>query len=109
MEEGRKSKRLATNLKAKYFLKERKGEGHECTIINLSHGGVGLELYTPEKLVADSILTLEIFSPKALEPIIVEGKLMWVKEGQRDSIGGIEMTSQMDKDKLEVLIITLGL
>jgi len=109
MEEERESRRLAANLKAKYFLKEEKGNGKECTIINVSHGGVGLEFYTSEKIVEGSTLLLEIFYAKGIKPIQVEGTLMWVKQGEKDSIGGIEITSKSDKDKLEVLIITLGL
>ena len=109
MEEVRKNERLPTNLKAKYFLKEEKGNGKECTIINISHGGMGLEFYTPEKIVEGSSLLLEIFYAKSIEPIKVEGTIMWVEQGEKDYIGGIDITSKSDKDKLEVLIITLGL
>jgi len=109
MEERRKSKRFTINLKARYFLKGSKGNWEECTVINISHDGAGLEFYTSEKIVVGSTLFLEIFVPKVIEPINVEGVLRWVKQGKRDFIGGIEVTSKSDKDKVEVLIITLGL
>lgn len=110
MEERRKTKRFATNLKAQYFLKARKVDGKECTVINISQCGLGLEFYTAEKIVAGSALLLEIFATEVMELTNVEGIVKWVKQGEKDFIGGIEVTSKSDKEKLTNLIkFTLGL
>ena len=45
-EETRGLYRCPTLLKGLYFLDEEKGEGKECTIINISDNGAGLEFYT---------------------------------------------------------------
>ncbi len=104
IEGKRKSKRFTTNLKAQYFLGESKGNGKECTIINVSSNGAGLEFYTQEKLAVSTDITLKIFAPKATEPINVQGILRWVKRGEKDFVGGVEVVLQSDKDKLAVLI-----
>jgi len=110
MEERRKSKRFTVSLKAQYFLKERKGSGKECTVININRSGAGLEFYTSEKINVSSSLLLEIFVPDSRESINVKGILRWFKKGERDFIGGIEVISKSDEEKLESLIrLTLGL
>ena len=109
MEERRKTKRFATNLKAQYFLKERK-EGRECTVINISRSGVGLEFYTAEEVVAGSTLLIKISTAKSLETTEVEGIVKWVTHGEKDFVSGIEATSQLDEERLASLIaLTLGL
>jgi len=104
MEVKRKSKRFTTSLKAQYFFGESKGNGKECTIINVSSNGAGLEFYTQEKLGINTDLTLKIFAPKATDPINVKGILRWVKQGEKDFVGGVEVVLQSDKEKLAVLI-----
>lgn len=115
MEERRKSKRFTINLKAQYSQEERKGKGREgkgkeCTVINISRTGAGLELYTSEKIIVGTTLFFEMFAPEVIGPTKVEGIVRWVKQGKKDFIGGIEVTSKSDKDKLEDLIMfTLAL
>ena len=110
MERERKSRRFTTNLKAQYFLGESKGNGKECTVINVSSNGAGLEFYTHEKISISTDLTLKIFAPKATDPINVKGILRWVKQGEKDFVGGVEVVLQSDKEKLAVLIeFILGL
>ena len=104
MERERKSRRFTTNLKAQYFLGESKGSGKECTVINVSSNGAGLEFYTHEKIDISTNLTLKIFAPKATDPINVKGILKWVKQGEKDFVGGVEVALQSDKEKLAVLI-----
>ena len=104
MEGKRKSRRFTTNLKAQYFVGESKGNGKECTVINVSGNGAGLEFYTHEKIGISTDLTLKIFAPKATDPINVKGILRWVKQGEKDFVGGVEVVLQPDKDKLAVLI-----
>ena len=104
MEGKRKSRRFTTNLKAQYFLGESKGSGKECTVINVSSNGAGLEFYTHEKIGISTNLTLKIFAPKETDPIHVKGMLRWVKQGEKDFVGGVEVVLESDKEKLAVLI-----
>ena len=104
MEGKRKSRRFTTNLKAQYFLEESKRNGKECTIINVSSNGAGLEFYTHEKIAISTDIALKIFAPKATDPINVKGNLRWVKQGEKDFVGGVEVVLQSDKEKLAVLI-----
>ena len=103
MEEKRKSRRYTTNLKAQYFLGDSKGYGKECTVINVSGNGAGLEFYTHEKIGISTDLTLKIFALKATDPINVKGILRWVKQGEKDFVGGVEVVLESDKEKLAVL------
>lgn len=106
----RKSRRFTTSLKAQYSLGESEGDGKECTVINVSGNGAGLEFYTHETIGINKDVTLKIFAPEAKTPIHVKGILRWVKEGEKDFVGGVEVVLQSDKDKLAVLIeIILGL
>ncbi|MCK5186944.1 MAG: PilZ domain-containing protein [Deltaproteobacteria bacterium] len=110
VEGKRKSKRFTTNLKAQYFLGESKGNGKECTVINVSGNGAGLEFYTHDKIGISTDLNLKIFAPKATDPINVKGILRWVKQGEKDFVGGVEVVLESDKEKLAVLIeFILGL
>ena len=107
MEDRRRSKRLAINLKARYFLEEKKGNGGECTVINISRNGAGLEFYTFEKIDIGSSLIVELFVPLTKETINVNGILRWLKQGKVDFVGGIEVTSKSDEEKLTNLMALL--
>jgi len=108
--EDRKSKRFSTNLNAQYFLVESKGNGKECTVINVSSNGAGLEFYTPARIDIGSNLVLKIFAPKATDPVTVKGIVRWVKQGEKDFVGGIEVVLKSDKEKIADLIeFMLGL
>jgi hypothetical protein len=49
--ERRKFIRYLTQREAQYFIAERKGEGQECTIINVSREGMGIIFYSNEEIV----------------------------------------------------------
>jgi hypothetical protein len=101
--ENRKSTRFPTHLKAHYFLKERRGKGKECVVINISLNGAGLEFYTSETIGESSKLFLTIIPPQGDETINAEGIVQWVKHGARDFVCGIELTKTLDKIALERL------
>ena len=110
MEGKRKSRRFTTNLKAQYFLGDSKENEKECTVINISGNGAGLEFYTHENIDINTDIDLKIFAPEATNPIHVKGMLRWVKQGEKDFVGGVEVVLQSDKEKLAVLIgLILGL
>ena len=101
--ENRKSTRFPTHLKAHYFLKERRGKGKECVVINISLNGAGLEFYTAETIGEASKLFLSIVPPQGNETISAEGIVRWVKHGARDYVCGIELTRSLDRIALEKL------
>ena len=103
VEERRRSWRFPTLLKGLYFLDKKKGEGKECTIINISVNGAGLEFYTFETVSVNSKLFLEILLPDGGETINVEGKIRWVKQGRRDCACGIELTEELNEAQKSML------
>ena len=100
MEERRKSKsdRFATNLKAKYFLKES-SRNEICTIVDISRNGAGLEFHTSKEIEIGSNLLLEIFIPNKIELTVAEGIVRWGEQRKEGFLVGIEATSRLDEDK----------
>ena len=94
-EEDRRSWRFPTILKGVYFLDEKKGEGKECTIINISSNGTRLEFYTLETVSTNSKLFLEILPSDGKEVINVEGIIRWIKQGRKDCVCGIQLTEKL--------------
>jgi hypothetical protein len=90
-------------MKGLYFLDEKKGEGKECTIINISVNGAGLEFYTFETLSVNSTLFLEIHPPDEEETINVEGIIRWVKQGKKDCVCGVQLTEKLNETKKAML------
>ena len=102
-EENRRSWRFPTVMKGFYFIEEKKGEGKECTIISISSNGAGLKFYTLETISVKTKLFLEIFPSDGEEPVSVEGKIIWVKQGRKDCVCGIKLTEELSKDEMEIL------
>jgi hypothetical protein len=102
-EEKRHPFRFPTILKGHYFIEEKKGEGKECKIINISLNGAGLEFYSFETVSVNSKLFLEIFSLNGNETITVEGIIRWVKQGKMDCVCGIQLTEKLSENKMEML------
>ena len=102
-EETRLSHRFPTILRGFYFLEDEKGEGKECTIINISHNGAGVEFYTLETVYTKSKLFLEIHPPNGKETVNVEGRIRWVKQGRKDCVCGFQLTEKLDEAQKEIL------
>lgn len=92
MEDRRRFSRYQTQLKAKYFLKEKKEGWEECTIIDVSRKGMGIIFITPEKINVGSPVLLEVPLMAGLEPIYIVGMLRWIKRRGDSFMGGIEST-----------------
>ena len=100
MEERRKFKRHQTRLKAQYYIKEENEGWEECTIIDVSHKGMGIVFLTRKEIEVSSTVLLEITLLTELEPIYIVGTLKWIKQEDRDFIGGIESTDLLADLKL---------
>ena len=103
MEQKRKFKRLPTNLKAEYSLKESTDAGKQCTVINISLNGAGLEFYAHESVDVGTKLLLKIFDQDGEKAFDAEGVVRWNKQGEKDFVCGIELTTALDKFTLSTL------
>jgi hypothetical protein len=102
-EENRRTWRFPKYLRGSFYSDEVKGKRKECTIINISLNGAGLDFYTSETVSVNSKLILEIFPPDGEEPVSVEGKIRWVKQGRKDCVCGVQLTEKLNKAKMEML------
>ena len=102
MEQKRRFIRLSTTLKAEYSLKGS-GAGGECTVINISPGGAGLEFYSSEPIDVGATLVLKIFDSEKKETVDAEGVVKWSKQGEKNFVCGVALTDVLDKFALSVL------
>jgi c-di-GMP-binding flagellar brake protein YcgR len=91
MKERRKFSRVPTKLKAQYHL-EGEEIRKECTVIDISRGGMGITFITREKIDVGSTIHLRSFVSKEVGSINVRGILKWIRQKENDFIGGIEVT-----------------
>ena len=103
MEQKRKFKRLPTNLKAEYSLQESTDGGKQCTVINISLNGAGLEFYAHESVEVGAKLLVKIFDQDGEKAFDAEGIVRWNKQGEKDFVCGIELTTALDKFTLSTL------
>ena len=104
MEDKRKFNRCFTQLEAKYFLEEeQKGSWEECTVINISRKGMGIEFHTRKKINTGSIIHLAIIVSGEPDPIMIKGVFEWIKQKENYFISGIELTEELDDAKWDKL------
>ena len=96
-EDKRVFARFLISLKARYSLEEGDSAWDECTIIDLSNKGIGIEFNRQVSL--DSTIMVAIHLPKESEPFSVKGKLKRIKQSKNRFIGGVELTEILDEDK----------
>ena len=92
MENTRRFERFSTQRGGQYFLVKGKGRGQECTIIDVSHKGLGIIFHSNEEISVGTNIRLEIPDPTTIDTIDVRGELRWSKEIGGESIGGIELS-----------------
>lgn len=96
MEEKRREPRIPTHRKAHYFLKEGTGTLKECTLIDVSHKGMGIRFNTTERLHLGTTVIVDLTGSPLTESFYVSGLLRWIEEGVRFYIGGIELIESLD-------------
>jgi hypothetical protein len=104
-EENRAAIRFDTDLKGRYFIKELGKRWGNCTVFDVSRTGMGIKFHTSEPIDVGSHITIEIEVPSELEPMSVKGILRWIKQGENEFLGGIELTQVLDE--ITSLIIML--
>ena len=102
MEGIRRPGRFVKQLKAQYFLEEIKGVWEECTVTNISPGGIKIEFY--ETINVGSTITIMIIIPGESKPMRIKETLKWIKKRESDFIGGIELTEKLDDSTFAKLI-----
>ena len=93
MENTRRYERFPTQREAQFFLVKEKGKGKECTIIDVSHKGLGIIFHSNEEISVGTNIRLEIPDPITIDTIGVQGELRWSKNIGGKFIGGIELNS----------------
>ena len=90
--------RFETELKAYYYISNSKDEErNECTVINMSRKGMGIEITTGKKISVGSTIRLEIFVPEKQKPTVVQGVLKWVEKRKETWSAGIECKEVLDE------------
>jgi len=106
MDEKRRYKRFPVQLTARY-LEENKDEWKECSVTNISREGMGIGVYSQEKIHRGSILQLEIVFPMKNEPIGVTGTLKWIRKLKGNPafnfVGGANVIAIDPEDKWAML------
>jgi len=103
LKDRRKFPRFDTELKAQFVSKESHRGGEECTVIDFSRKGMRAKICTTEEINTGSNILLEVFIPGELEPILVKGKIRWVKQIENGYFSGIELAKELDEIKLSKL------
>jgi transcriptional regulator with XRE-family HTH domain len=98
LEDTRVLARFLIRLKAQYSLKEEDAVWEECTILDFSSNGMGIEFN--KQVGLDSTIHLSIHLPKEPEPLSTKGILKWIKQSKNRFIGGIELTEILDGKKI---------
>ena len=102
MDERRKFIRFPLELIARYSESEVK-DWKECSVIDISREGMGINIYAREHINEGSILEMAITLPVQDDSIAVQGTLMWITELKDDPrfnyLGGIQLLSIKPEDK----------
>ena len=103
MNNKRRFDRFETELKALYNVREHKQEWEQCTIINMSRKGMGLQFHSPAEIPTGISIQLEIFIPEKPKTISVEGVLRWTDRREGGLFGGVECNEILDEMKFSKL------
>ena len=102
MDERRKFIRFPIELIARYSENDVK-DWKECSVIDISREGMGINIYAGEYISEGLILQMEITVPVQGDPLAVTGTLMWIREVKDDSrfnyLGGVKLLSIKPEDK----------
>ena len=102
MEERRKFLRFPLRLGARYA-QENEDNWKECSVVDISREGMGIIIHSVAAISKGALLKIEIDAPMQDDLIMVEGKLLWLKEIKDDPrfnyAGGVHLTSISPENK----------
>ena len=96
-------RRFATNLKGTFVLKGSV-KSEECTILDISRKGIGIEFRNHERIAIGSLIYVEVYPPRGLNPITVKGTIKWIKQEEGKLVGGVELSTLLDEDMMMRLL-----
>lgn len=102
LEEKRTFVRFFIQLKAHYSLQERDSVWEECTVLDVSRKGIGVEFSSQISL--GSTINMTVCFPEELEPLSVKGMLKWIKQSGNRFIGDIELTELLDENTTLIML-----
>ena len=103
-EDKRKHFRFSTQLKALYYLGDEHEGLEKCDILNVSHGGIGIEFKKAGTVKDSSAINLGIVVKWHFMPISLKGTVKWLGESLDHLICGIELTVPLDNMTLLKLL-----
>jgi hypothetical protein len=102
MDDRRKFLRFPLQLSARYT-EEHEDNWKECSVVDISREGMGVIIHSVEAISEGTLLTIEIHAPVQDDPIVVEGKIVWMAEIKDDPrfnyAGGVQLTSISPENK----------
>ena len=106
MDDKRKFLRFPLQLGARYT-EENEDNWKECSVVDISREGMGVIIHSVEAISKETLLKIEIYAPVQDDPIVVEGKLVWLKELKDDPrfnySGGVQLTSISPENKWSLI------
>ena len=100
MKREKKGQRIEIRKRARFTLKDEKSGWEDCTLLNLNLNlqGVGIRFHTTYDIKVNSIVIVDL-SAGGEESLSIIGLVRWIKKGEDDLIGGIELIGNIDKLK----------
>ena len=102
MDEKRKFIRFPVELDARYSEKDEK-DWKECSIIDISREGMGMNIHSKEFIAEGMILQMEIMVPVQEDPISAKTTLIWIRELKDDPrfnyLAGVKLLEIKSEDK----------
>jgi Tfp pilus assembly protein PilZ len=86
----RKSFRIDTQMSGHYSLGGKKGLWGKCTVVNFSREGTGILFTSSKEIAVGSTIHLQLEVPTQSKPIILKGRLAWIKKTHDGFSGGIK-------------------
>ena len=91
--------RIALQKRAKFTLKDHKRGWEDCTLLNLNQNlqGVGIRFHTAQDIKVNSIVIIDLSDEGKDESLSAIGIVRWIKKGEDDLTGGIELIGNINK------------
>ena len=102
--EDRCAKRYSLQIKVRYLKKGNSGWA-ECEVVDISRKGVGVKFSLRERIFENSEIYLEIYLPKQLDPMLIQGKVQWISKAEDGFLSGIELTRPLTNEVLDSIIV----
>jgi len=97
MNERRQLKRFSLKLKAHYTFEDKNESWKECSIIDVTHNGMGVKFHSRETVKTGTPIYLAIVIDVSLSPVRLKGVIKWGGESADSGVCGVELTEIMEE------------